>query len=91
MRIKLATVPWSYFVLSPISTVTQVATDQVKNSLIIAGVIAVLAILIGHRVAPVPASAGLGRGTSRTRRFSCMAWPLPGAIRRRAALVVDAC
>ncbi len=47
MRIKLATVPWSYFVLSPISTVTQVATDQVKNSLIIAGVIAVLAILIG--------------------------------------------
>jgi hypothetical protein len=47
VRIKLATVPWSYFVLSPISTVTQVATDQVKNSLIIAGVIAVLAILIG--------------------------------------------
>jgi hypothetical protein len=47
VRIKLATVPWSYFVLSPISTVTQVATDQVKNSLISAGVIAVLAILIG--------------------------------------------
>jgi hypothetical protein len=47
VRIKLATVPWSYFVLSPISTVTQVATDQVKNSLLIAGVIAVLAILIG--------------------------------------------
>jgi hypothetical protein len=47
VRIKLATVPWSYFVLSPISTVTQVATDQVKNSLVIAGVIAVLAILIG--------------------------------------------
>ena len=47
VRIKLGTVPWSYFVLSPISTVTQVATDQVKNSLISAGVIAVLAILIG--------------------------------------------
>ena len=47
MRIKLGTVPWSYFVLSPISTVTQVATDQVRNSLISAGVIAVLAILIG--------------------------------------------
>jgi hypothetical protein len=47
VRIKLATVPWSYFVLSPISTVTQVATDQVQNSLISAGVIAVLAILIG--------------------------------------------
>jgi hypothetical protein len=47
VRIKLTTVPWSYFVLSPISTVTQVATDQVKNSLISAGVIAVLAILIG--------------------------------------------
>jgi len=47
VRIKLATVPWSYFVLSPISTVTQVATAQVKNSLISAGVIAILAILIG--------------------------------------------
>jgi hypothetical protein len=47
VRIKLTTAPWSYFVLSPISTVTQVATDQVKNSLISAGVIAVLAILIG--------------------------------------------
>jgi hypothetical protein len=47
VRIKLATMPWSYFVLSPISTVTRVATDQVKNSLISAGVIAVLAILIG--------------------------------------------
>jgi hypothetical protein len=47
VRIKFTTVPWSYFVLSPISTVTQVATDQVKNSLISAGVIAVLAILIG--------------------------------------------
>jgi hypothetical protein len=47
VRIKLATLPWTYFVLSPISTVTQVATDQVKNSLLIAGVIAVLAILIG--------------------------------------------
>jgi hypothetical protein len=47
VRIKLATVPWSYFVLSPISTVTQVATDQVRYSLMSAGVIAILAILLG--------------------------------------------
>jgi hypothetical protein len=63
VRIKLATVPWSYFVLSPISTVTQVATDQVQNSLISAGVIAVLAILIGLIIGsrlskPVQASVG---------------------------------
>jgi methyl-accepting chemotaxis protein len=38
---------WSYFVLSPISTVTAVANNQVETSLIIAGIIAVLAILIG--------------------------------------------
>ncbi len=41
------TLPWTYFVLSPLSTVTQVADDQVRISLISAGVIAVLAILLG--------------------------------------------
>lgn len=44
---KLQTLPWMYFVASPISTVTAVATQQEKLSLIIAGVIAVLAALIG--------------------------------------------
>ncbi len=38
---------WSYFVLSPISTVTAVANNQIKTSLLIAAVIAVLAILLG--------------------------------------------
>jgi hypothetical protein len=52
---------WSYFVLSPISTVTAVANNQIKTSLMIAAVIAVLAILlgliIGQRVArPVHAA-----------------------------------
>ncbi|MGO8946234.1 MAG: cache domain-containing protein [Ktedonobacterales bacterium] len=44
-----ATIPigWSYFVLSPISTVTAVANSQLKTSLMIAAVIAVLAILLG--------------------------------------------
>jgi hypothetical protein len=54
---------WSYFVLSPISTVTAVANDQVKTSLLIAAVIAILAILLGlitgRRVArPVHAATG---------------------------------
>ena len=38
---------WTYFTLSPLSTVTQVADYQLRNSLIIAGIIAVLAALIG--------------------------------------------
>lgn len=38
---------WSYFVLSPTATVTQIATDQVYYSLLSAAVIAVLALLIG--------------------------------------------
>jgi hypothetical protein len=54
---------WSYFVLSPISTVTAVANNQLKTSLMIAAVIAVLAILLGlitgRQVArPVHAAAG---------------------------------
>jgi hypothetical protein len=38
---------WSYFVLSPISTVTAVADNQIQTSLLIAAVIAILAILVG--------------------------------------------
>ena len=38
---------WSYFVLSPISTVTAVANNQIETSLMIAAVIVVLAILLG--------------------------------------------
>ncbi|HEV2459367.1 MAG TPA: hypothetical protein VGS80_13485 [Ktedonobacterales bacterium] len=38
---------WTYFVLSPLPTVTQVADDQIKTSLLSAGVIAILAVLIG--------------------------------------------
>jgi hypothetical protein len=56
-------VGWSYFVLSPISTVTAVANNQLKTSIMIAAVIAVLAILLGlitgRQVArPVHAAAG---------------------------------
>lgn len=47
VRIRLQTVPWTYFVLSPLSTVTKVADDQVRTSVIIAGVVALLAMLLG--------------------------------------------
>src|SRR5262249_54922748 len=47
MNVKDVSWSWSYFVLSPISTVTQVADDQVRLSLVSAGAIALLAILIG--------------------------------------------
>ncbi len=60
---KLQNLPWMYFVASPISTVTAVATQQLKLSLISAAVVAVLAmllgLLIGSRTAsPVERSAG---------------------------------
>ncbi len=38
---------WSYFNLSPLSTVTAVADSQVRTSLLAAGVIAILAVLLG--------------------------------------------
>src|SRR5262249_27238647 len=47
MSVKDVSWSWAYFVLSPMTTVTQVADDQVKLSLASAGVIALLAILIG--------------------------------------------
>lgn len=55
VRIHLKNVPWTYFVLSPLPTVTAVADDQVKLSLFSAGIIAILAVLIGLIV---------GRGTA---------------------------
>lgn len=61
VRIHLNTVPWSYFALSPLSTVTQVADDQIRTSLISAAVIVVLAVLIGLLV---------GRGTTHPVRDS---------------------
>lgn len=47
VRIHLKSAPWTYFVLSPLSTVTAVADSQVRVSLLSAGVIAILAILFG--------------------------------------------
>jgi hypothetical protein len=43
----LSNVPWTYFVLSPLTTVTQVADDQVRTSLLAAAAVAVLAVLLG--------------------------------------------
>lgn len=93
IRVQMGTVPWSYFVLSPLSTVTAVTDDQLRTSLLSAGVIAVLAILIGLLV---------GRGTTRPVRSSVT--ELEGAAAALKALasrqegsageqqwVVDAC
>lgn len=44
---KLTTLPWMYFVASPISTVTAVATQQERTSIISAAIVAVLAALLG--------------------------------------------
>ena len=60
---------WTYFVLSPLTTVTQVADDQLKTSLLSAGVVAILAILlgllIGSRTAgPVQAASGEVEGAA---------------------------
>ncbi len=60
---KLTYLPWTYFVASPLSTITAVATDQVRTSILSAAIVAVLAALlglfIGSRTAtPVEQSAG---------------------------------
>jgi hypothetical protein len=47
VRSQLTNVPWTYYVLSPLSTVTQVADAQLRTSLLSAAVIAVIAILLG--------------------------------------------
>ena len=44
---KLTALPWMYFVASPIATVTAVATQQERLSIISAAIVAVLAALIG--------------------------------------------
>jgi hypothetical protein len=60
---------WTYFVLSPLPTVTAVADDQVRTSLAAAAVVAILAgllgLLLGRRMAsPVQASVADLRGAS---------------------------
>jgi hypothetical protein len=60
---KLSSLPWTYFAASPISTITAVATTQVRTSILSAAIVAVLAALlglfIGSRTAtPVEQSAG---------------------------------
>lgn len=50
------TVPWNYYVLSPLSTVTSVADQQLLVALAITSVVLVLAALIGMRI---------GRGITR--------------------------
>lgn len=44
---RLTAVPWTYFVLSPLPTVTAVADTQVEISFIIAGIVAVIAAALG--------------------------------------------
>jgi hypothetical protein len=62
-------VRWTYFVLSPLTTVTGVADDQVRTSLEAAALVAVLAILVGLLVgmrmaAPVQRSVADLQGAS---------------------------
>lgn len=69
VRIHLQNVPWTYFVLSPLTTVTKVADDQVRTSLLIAGVVALLAMLLGlligtRTAAPMQRSVADLRGAS---------------------------
>jgi hypothetical protein len=70
-RIHLQNVPWTYFVLSPLASVTAVADDQLRTSLVIAGVVALLAVLLGlligtRTAAPVQRSVADLRGASAT-------------------------
>jgi hypothetical protein len=53
---RLSIVPWMYFVLSPLPTVTSVADTQIKISALIAAIVATLAAFVGLLV---------GRSTAR--------------------------
>ncbi len=60
---------WTYFVLSPLPTVTQVADDQVRTSLEAAALVAILAVLLGLLLgravaSPVQASVADLRGAT---------------------------
>ena len=60
---KLQTLPWMYFVASPITSITAVAVQQERLSIISAAIVAVLAMLIGlfigaRTARPVEQSAG---------------------------------
>lgn len=66
---KLTEVPWTYFVLSPLPTVTSVADTQIKLSALIAAIVATIAAVIGLLVGrstarPVLASVAELRGTT---------------------------
>jgi methyl-accepting chemotaxis protein len=67
--IHLHQVPWTYFVLSPLPTVTKVADDQLRTSLLSAAVVAVLAILLGLLVGTRTVSP-VQRSVSDLRRAS---------------------
>lgn len=66
---KLTEVPWTYFVLSPLPTVTSVADTQIKISALIAALVATIAAVIGLWIGrstarPVLASVTELRGTT---------------------------
>lgn len=66
---RLTAVPWTYFVLSPLPTVTAVADAQIEISFIIAGIVAVIAaglgLFIGRSTAkPVLSSVADLRGAT---------------------------
>jgi hypothetical protein len=68
-EVKLTEVPWTYFVLSPLPTVTSVADTQIKISALIAAIVATLAAVLGLWVGrstarPVLASVYELRGTT---------------------------
>lgn len=70
------TVPWNYFVLSPLSTVTQVADQQLVIAFVITTVMLVLAAVVGLRTGqsitrPILRSVDfLGRSSQALKRLS---------------------
>jgi hypothetical protein len=76
-NLKEAGLQWSYFVLSPLSTITAVSDNQVRTSVLSALVVAIIAVLIGLLV---------GRGTTRPVRASVA--ELEGAAAGLKALAV---
>jgi hypothetical protein len=84
---------WTYFVLSPLPTVTQVADDQVRTSLEAAAFVAVLAILLGlllGRALATPVQTSVAELRGATESLNTLATRQRNSASEQL-WVVDAC
>jgi hypothetical protein len=91
--VQLSCLPWTYFALSPLPTVTQVADDQVRTSLMAAAALAALAVLLGllmGRRMATPVQRSVGELQGATEALNTLAAKQQNSAGEQL-WVVDAC